>query len=589
MKPPALWPAIAIGWAIAALVLTLVSAPAIAHLWFPDPDDAMRLLQVRDWLNGQSWWDVSQHRLNGGVFAMHWSRLVDLPIAAVMLLCDPLFGVDMSNRIALTIVPLLTLLVVMALGAELTRRLSDVPRARLAILLAPLSAALLYQLRPLRIDHHGWQVACALLATVALLGRPTARSGAVIGGALAVLLTISLEGMPITAAIAGVAILWWVVDSTRRAQTLAMLATLLGGVVLLHVATRGPGMFAPACDAIAPVWIAAIAIAALGGMATVALSPPTRIARLALLGLAGAGALAALLIIDPACAHGPFASLDPLVQRYWYEKVSEGLPIWEQVPVWAIITIAFPIVGLIGTTMACREATGEARARWLAMLALASASFALTLLVLRAGATANALALPGGAWLLQRMLTPARAISAPLPRIAATAGAFIAATPGIVASAFGALLPPSTPAVGGPGTAHAATVRACDHGHEMADLRQLPTATLFAPIDMTPALLAWTPHRAIAGGYHRNATAIHEVIATFIGTPEAARHMIVASGARYVVGCPGENEMELYKATAPNGFWARLERGDRFDWLQPVPIAGSPVLAWRVNDRARDR
>ncbi len=31
--------------------------------WFSlgDTDDNMRYLQVRDWLNGQSWWDLRQH------------------------------------------------------------------------------------------------------------------------------------------------------------------------------------------------------------------------------------------------------------------------------------------------------------------------------------------------------------------------------------------------------------------------------------------------------------------------------------------------------------------------------------------------
>src|SRR5207253_2643398 len=108
---------ILIGWLLAAIILCLVSWTRIATLAFPDPDDAMRLAQVRDLLAGQSWWDVSQHRLNGGDFQMHWSRLVDLPLAAVLIVCDPLFGPAASTRIAVTIVPLLTLLAVMASGA----------------------------------------------------------------------------------------------------------------------------------------------------------------------------------------------------------------------------------------------------------------------------------------------------------------------------------------------------------------------------------------------------------------------------------------------------------------------------------------
>src|SRR3990167_2986593 len=50
----------------------------------PDGDDVMRLVQVRDLLNGQGWFDLVQPRLGpeGGTL-MHWSRLVDLPIAAI--------------------------------------------------------------------------------------------------------------------------------------------------------------------------------------------------------------------------------------------------------------------------------------------------------------------------------------------------------------------------------------------------------------------------------------------------------------------------------------------------------------------------
>ncbi|UIJ45303.1 hypothetical protein LZK98_20050 [Sphingomonas cannabina] len=568
---------VAIGWAIAAAVLTLVAARSIAHLWFPDADDAMRLLQVRDWLAGQSWWDVSQHRLWGGHFAMHWSRLVDLPLAAVMLAFDPLVGPAASNRIAMTLVPLLTLLVVMALGAELTRRLAGLERAKLAVLLAPLSVPLLFQLRPLRIDHHGWQIALAMLAAVVLVGRPSARSGVIMGGALAVLLTISLEGLPVSAVMIAMAMLAWAFDPTRRPQAMALMGTLAGGIVLLHVATRGPAMFQPACDAVAPAWIVAIWVAATGFGAAMLVPARSLVARLALLTLAGGAALAALVGMAPDCVRGPFASLDPLVYRFWYQNVSEGLPIWQQTLAWALMTAGFPVVGLMGTILARRGAAGPERVRWTMMLGLASASFALSLLVIRTGATANALALPGGAWLLHAMLVRARAVRSLLPRIAATAGALVAAAPGLAAGGlFDLRASPVTFPVA------PLTRPPCTHSQEMADLAQLPPSLLFAPIDATPALIGWTSHRAIAGGYHRNVAAMHRVIATFIADPEEAHRSVLASGARYVVGCPGENETEIYKSAAPNGFWAQLERGERFDWLEPVPIAHSPVLAWRV-------
>ncbi|MES2986474.1 MAG: hypothetical protein V4808_01075 [Pseudomonadota bacterium] len=573
-------PTVLIGWGVAALVLTLVSLPQIIHLWLPDPDDAMRLVEVRDWTGGQSWWDVSQHRLWGGQFQMHWSRLVDLPLALVTTIFTPLAGTWWAERIALTAVPLITLLAVIALGAELTRRVAGLERARMAVLLAPLSVPLIYQLRPMRIDHHGWQIALALAAVVALLGKPNARSGAFVGLALAALLTVSLEGLPITAAILGVMLLAWVVDSSRREQAITASATLVVGVSILHLATRGPAIMAFACDAIAPVWIAALAVGALGACAAMLVPRAGVMARVAMLAVAGVAALAVILVNAPVCAKGPFGTLDPLVYNFWYRNVSEGLPLWDQMLPWALMTISFPIVGLIGGVLAWRETEGEERARWTMMLALAGLAFALSIFIIRTGATANALALPGGAWLLHALLTRARAISAIPMRTLATAGALLAATPGLIASAlFGLPIGTgSTPVPVMTGT----TVPPCNQGHEIADLAVLPASTLFAPLDVSPNLLAWTPHKAIGSGYHRNAESIHRVLATFLGSPEAAYSAVHASNAAYVVGCPGANETEIYKSAAPNGFWARLERGERFDWLQPVAIPGSPVLVWKV-------
>ena len=73
-----------------------------------DPDSFLRLVQVRDLLAGQGWFDLVQHRMDppGGAL-IHWSRLIDAPIAGLILLGN-LFG-D-GERFALTAWPLLLLL-----------------------------------------------------------------------------------------------------------------------------------------------------------------------------------------------------------------------------------------------------------------------------------------------------------------------------------------------------------------------------------------------------------------------------------------------------------------------------------------------
>ncbi|WP_058754587.1 hypothetical protein [Sphingomonas endophytica] len=562
-------------WAFAALLHVALAWDDILVRRFSDADDQMRLLEVRDWLAGQSWFDVAQHRLNGGDFPMHWSRLVDLLPAGVIVLLRPLLGAVLAEHVMLVVVPLLTLLAAMLLIALITRRLSTERAAIAAALLVVMPGPLMWQMRPLRIDHHGWQVVLTLVAAHAMVGRPTARNGAIAGAALAALLTISLEGMPIVAAMLGVASLGWALQPARGASLRTLGLTLAGTAALLHLATRGPGFWAPACDAVAPAWLAVLAVAGVGlTLARLATRFGT-VARLGAVAFAGLASGGTLLALAPQCLAGPFATLPPIVYHQWYVVVLEGRPLWEQEGAVVLLSLGLPAVGLIGGALAWRDAAGTARERWTIMLALFGAATMVAILVLRASATANALAMPGAGVLLARLFVRARAIPHVLPRFSATLGLGLLAAPGAAtALAFATVTPSTTKAT----TAHRPV---CDGSYDMRALAALPVGTIFAPIDLSPGLLVDTRHRAIAGGYHRSPWAMARVMIGFGASPAPARAVILASRADYLAACPGTNEMERNRRRAPNGLWARLERGERFDWLQPLPIRG-PALAWRI-------
>src|SRR4029078_13165404 len=67
-------------------------------------DDAMRLVQVRDLLAGQGWYDLTQYRLSPpeGV-VMYWSRLIDVPIAFLIRVTDWAVPAALAERLALTV------------------------------------------------------------------------------------------------------------------------------------------------------------------------------------------------------------------------------------------------------------------------------------------------------------------------------------------------------------------------------------------------------------------------------------------------------------------------------------------------------
>lgn len=580
------WPAVLTIWVLAAAVLLWFSRAGVVQQEFADPDDAMRLLQVRDWLAGQSWWDVSQHRLGGGAFAMHWSRLVDLPLAAGFMLLTPVVGAPWAERATMAVVPLLALLVIMGVAATVTRRMLGAAAARAAVPLAPLTVPILMQASPMRIDHHHWQIALALGGVTALLSGPGRRAGVLAGLSLAALITVSMEGLPITVAVAGTAALAWAWNPERWRETLLWLIwTLFGAALAFHVATRGPGLLAHACDAVSPVWLAALAAAAGGTTAAASLPRARSTVRLAALGATGAAAGGILLLAAPDCLSGPFAMLDPLVRSVWYDNVAEGLPLWRQKPIWAVVNAALPAVALAGCALGWRRGDGEARERWAMLFAITLAAAVIMATVTRAGGVANAIALPGAALVLAGALRPIRRISRTAPRAFATAGAILLASPGLaigVSARIAANVAHSPAKTKPDGRARLA----CSGYGDVRVLRRLPTSAIFLPLDISPGLLATTPHRAVASGYHRNTAAIHRVIETFLGSPERAERLVRETGSRFVAVCAGASELSVYRRRAPNGFYARLERGERFAWLRPVPLPGSPpVRAWEVLPR----
>ena len=70
-------------WLLVAGYMLLDRWGAIRGFALGDTDDNMRMMQVRALLAGQGWYDLRQYRLNPPFGAdIHWSRLVDLPIAA---------------------------------------------------------------------------------------------------------------------------------------------------------------------------------------------------------------------------------------------------------------------------------------------------------------------------------------------------------------------------------------------------------------------------------------------------------------------------------------------------------------------------
>jgi hypothetical protein len=178
-----------------------------------DTDDNMRMMQVRALLHGQDWFDLRQYRLNPPYGAnMHWSHLVDLPLAGLILLLRPFVGGPLAELYAAGFAPLIPLLVLLFGLALIARRLIHPAAYPLVIVALFFAGSTTGMFMPTRIDHHGWQLALLSIAVAGIADPRRARGGVTLGVASALSLAIGLE-LLVYLALAGVAtVLFWVAD-----------------------------------------------------------------------------------------------------------------------------------------------------------------------------------------------------------------------------------------------------------------------------------------------------------------------------------------------------------------------------------------
>lgn len=569
-------------WLLCCAILLWLARDALGPLNFRDPDDAMRLQQVRDWLGGQGFYDVSQHRVSppdGG--PMHWSRIVDMPIAALILLLRPLLGAALAETVACASVPLLTLGCLCWAVFFASRRIQGEPLALLAAVLVLATPTILVQFGPLRIDHHGWQILLATIATAGALDRRPARGGATAGIAIAVWLQISSEGLPYAALFAAIfAVRQW--HAREQMPRLIAYAATLGSVALALLGLlRGPtALLQQQCDALSAAFVwPLVAFAIAMPLAFHMMKPTTARGRFLAAALGGIPAVGTFLITGQPCLTGdPFETLGPVAYKLWYLQVMEGRPIWEQARSMMGLILLPPVAGLIGSAIAARAALdAETRERWLVVTALLTGATMVALLVMRAMSVAHVLALPGIAWLMLGLFQRAQRQSKMLVRVFGSSAVALL-TPAalcalwIVATSAAEESPDNAPEPAGE----------CRTTAALEPLRQLPPSTLFAPLDIGPDILIRTRHSVIGTAHHRNAAGITAVVEAFTAPPDPARGIIGrlngGKGPDYLVTCPGLNEFGHYAKEHRGSLAAELDRGAAPLWLKPVPLGGPKAL-----------
>ena len=575
-------------FALAALILVWrsLSAGAATPL-FSDTDDAMRMVVARDVLAGQSWYDPIQHRLNTPFGAeIHWSRLVDVPLAGLLALFTPFLGPDGAIIATGYVWPLLLLALLLWLSAGLTQRLVGPEGVLPALVLPVLSPAVTAEFNPGRVDHHN-VVVLLTLATI-WAGVESARRPrfAIVGGLLAATsLAIATESLPVIAAAVLVAGLLWVGDPQRAGTMRNFGLAFLAGTALHLAIYRPPARWLEAaCDVLSPVYLAFAAVVAVTFTLASLLQLSARWQRLAVLALLGGLGCGLVIALYPQCLKGPYGALDPWLQLHWLAGITEAKP-WLsslfELPGY-VAAVGLPVLLALVVVLVRLWKQPRERDEWAALFLFMLATAVIMLAQVRGARLAIMPAMPAAAWLI---------VSA---RHHYLRRASIGSVAGLVGSWLGfagvliALLVTIAVNLAPTGSAAAASAaarqsrEACLVPSAFADLAPLPPERIMSPIDLGSHLLLYTPHSVVAAPYHRNERGVRDAFRFFNDPISEARAILETRGIGLVVICPSMPEVSGLSERAGDSFAALYEANALPAWLSDVSLPDSPLKVFAV-------
>ena len=587
------------GWKndlLLALCATLVVLTINAASGFPmlgdygaDNDSMLQMVQVRDLLAGQSWFDLHQYRMGpAGGFVMHWSRLVDGPIALIILAFHALgASAPAAERAAQIIWPTLlnglTIFVIM----RAARRFAGVNVTMPALILATAALFFLVIFSPGTVDHHNVQVFLTAASLWLLMEAPAWRPAALLSGICAGLtIAIGMETAPYVAALGVSAATLFILDERERVAARGFGLGFAGIASIVFVATIRPSDWSAAyCDAFSSFQFAVAALSGFGLAAIGAMSIGSTIrTRLALTAALAAVIAVMVLVFFPQCLALPYAALDERVRTYWLNDVVEAQPFWgvavNQPKLMAARYVTpFIAILLIGLQLRSRRLRREE----VLATVLLGVAFAISLWEVRASTFSVSFAvLPLSAWIanirLQASVAPSWRVSSRI--VAAWLVSLNATWAGVAVAAQSVVQKPPRQLTNSDAD-HAVT---CGKPDDFRDLAAMPATTVLASSNLGSGILMFTGHRALAGPYHRNVGGNLAMLDAFMGTPDAARAVVAREHVGLIAICGGNTEEASLAADAPSGLAAELLRGDVPEWLElDRSTAGKPIEIYKVR------
>ena len=243
-------------------VLLFVAAAAAFGLWqrlpllrvdFGDVDDALRMVQVREFMTSGNWFDTTLPRIGGpsGMLS-HWSRLIDLPLALLVGFFSMFATAATAELTVRTLWPVLLLGVLyyaVARSVEMTAGRASALIALGLLITCPSATA---QFSVGRIDHHNVQILAAVSAVLLLwLNGRIANAGRWAGIIAGIGIAVGYEALPIILMTTCLASIWGLLDRNAATSMRSYVVWLAGTFAAAFAATTAPSRWGDVyCDAI---------------------------------------------------------------------------------------------------------------------------------------------------------------------------------------------------------------------------------------------------------------------------------------------------------------------------------------------------
>lgn len=572
------------------------------------PDDFLRMTQIHAWMQGQGWFDITAYNMvppYGG--DIHWSRLVDVPIAGLIYLFNIFLSFNKASYLAAIVWPLLLMLVILAVWTLICDRLLSNYHRWLPAFFGISSISSINQFSAGRVDHHNIQILFFGLMVLGLVNRDRKWGDILIGVSAAFSISIGLESLILILFVLSVVGFEWATGADKEGKGIIRVGlALIAASIIFYALNFAPQDYLSArFDANSLFFLVAFVLVGFAfcvlGYSTTLLSRidglKAVITRLAF-GAAIAGcSVFLLLFIFPDQNGDPFVNVSAEAKLRWLNKVSEAKSlavVLNEFPFHWLATVGYYLVVLfLGAAVLLNR-----KYRYTKTISLYIILFACIL---------------GTIWQVRVIRTAAFLVVPFCVMFSVMCWEFLKEKykeeklflygfqSGVVmfqVSVFwyvvGAIFFPLANADDAPNNQKIETTSTtqpalkrrepqhCLVNSDFDFLKTLPKANIVSDLTTSTAVLFHTQHTVVAGPYHRNQRAILDTL-DFLGTNETkAKFVADKYKLSYLGFCTGKfaNSPGDY---GPESVTAKITQGNIPTWLEEVSPQGERFRVFKIR------